>query len=96
MQYLGDSIAMEGTNAKVTLPDRQHSPATSSPGATFTPSFQTNGPLLENKGYHVVNILQLTVYDDCLLTARVERRSGGSLEPPRTRPSNPLHQLDCC
>ena len=51
---------------------------------------------LENKGYHVVNILQLTVYDDCLLTARVERRSGASLEPPRTRPSNPLHQLDCC
>ena len=50
---------------------------------------------LENTGYHVVNILQLTVYDDCLLTARVERRSGGSLEPPRTRPSNPLHQLGC-
>ena len=42
MQYLGDSIAMEGTNAKVTLPDRQHSPATSSPGATFTPSFPSN------------------------------------------------------
>ena len=32
---------------------------------------------LENKVYHVVNILQLTVSDDCLLTARVERRSGG-------------------
>ena len=49
MQYLGDSIAMEGTNARVTLPDRQHSPATSSLGATFTPSFQTNGPLLKTK-----------------------------------------------
>ena len=40
---------------------------------------------LENKGYHVVNILHLTVYDDCLLTARVERRSGGSLD-----------SLSCC
>ena len=36
---------MEGTNAKVTLPDRQQSSSTSSPGATFTPSFQTHGPL---------------------------------------------------
>ena len=41
---------------------------------------------LENKVYHAVNILQLTVSDDCLLTARVERRLGGSLKPPRTRP----------
>ena len=36
---------MEGTNARVTLPDRQHSSATPSPRATYTPSFQTNGPL---------------------------------------------------
>ena len=49
MYFEGYMLAMEGTNAKVTLPDRQHSSATSSPGATFTPSFQTNGPLWKTK-----------------------------------------------
>ena len=50
---------------------------------------------LENKGYHVVNILQLTVYDDCLLTARVEMRSGGSETPSdkTLEPSPPARLL---
>ena len=42
---VGDLNAMEGTNAKVALPDRQHPSATSSPRATFTPHFQNKGPL---------------------------------------------------
>ena len=72
------------------------------PGSDVHSILPNQRSLLENKGYrvvnnyHVVNILQLTVSDDCLLTARAERRLGGFLNPPRTRPSNPLHQLDCC
>ena len=45
IQSFGDQIAMEGTDATGTLPKRQHSSATPSPRATYTPSFQTNGPL---------------------------------------------------
>ena len=35
---------MEGTNENGTLPNRQHSSATPSPRATFTPSFHNKGP----------------------------------------------------
>ena len=75
---------MEGTNAKVTLPDRQHSSATPSPRATSTPRKNPLG----NNGFHVVYVLQLTVSDDCLRTARVERRLGGYLDET-LKPSPP-------
>ena len=50
---------------------------------------------LEYKVDHVVNILQLTVSDDCLLTSRVEKRSRG-FPKPRDRaltPSPPARLL---
>ena len=65
------------------------------PGSDVHSILPNQRPPLENKGYHVVNILQLTVSDDCLLTARAEKRSRGFHVNPEEEPSNPLHQLDC-
>ena len=50
---------------------------------------------LEYKVYHVVNILQLTVSDDCLLTARVEKLSRGFPKPRgrALKPSPPARLL---
>ena len=56
MQCVGDLIAMEGTNANGALPDRQHTSATSSPRATFTPTFQITGPLWKNNGFSAADM----------------------------------------
>ena len=44
IQSFRDQIAMEGTDATGTLPKRQHSSATPSPRATYTPSSKTMVP----------------------------------------------------
>ena len=44
IQSFRDQIAMEGTDATGTLPNRQHSSATPSPRATYTPSSKTMVP----------------------------------------------------
>ena len=44
-QCFGDLIAMEGTNANGAMPNRQHTSATPSPRATYTPTFQNKGQI---------------------------------------------------
>ena len=43
-QCFGDLLAMEGTYANGTMPNRQHTPATPSSKAAFTPNFQNKVP----------------------------------------------------
>ena len=53
----GNLVAVEGTNADETMPDRQHPSATPSPRATYTPDFQIHKP----NSYFVIFFLQISI-----------------------------------
>ena len=96
--FFGNLNAMEGTNAYKFEGRLARSAAIFldvKPESDVHSILPNQRSPLENKVYHVVNILQLTVSDDCLLTARVEKRSRGFPKPRgrALKPSPPARLL---